>query len=149
MDTQGSIKAKAEFLDKKRDYSPLLVHLTRENPAFSVEEVLETILVENTLRACNYYCLFDDKIDTLDDATKDKFKVVCFTETPIDLIEVLLERVQGRTKIFEPYGLVFKKDYIRNKEGNPVFNQEAYLTYSGKSIIRLKSIISPREKTNF
>jgi len=107
-----------ELLNKKRDYSPLLVHLTRENPADSVEEVLETILVEHTLRACNYYCLFDDKIDSLDDATKDKFKVVCFTETPIDQIDILLERVQGKSTILEPYGLVCEIPCARERRAS-------------------------------
>jgi len=128
MDTQNSIQTRAEFLDKKRDYSPFLVHLTREgfdchgNPAISAREILyEFILTEKKLKAYNYYCLFKDKIDSLDETNKNKFRVVCFTETPIDQIEVLLERVQGRNTILSSYGLVFKKEYIRIKGGNPVF----------------------------
>jgi hypothetical protein len=110
-----------EFLDKKRDFSHLLVHLTRSDESSSAKEVLECILNEQTLRAYNYYCIFQDKIKSLDNVLQSKFRVVCFTETPIDQIEILLERVQGRNIILEPYGLVFKKDYIREKEGNPVF----------------------------
>lgn len=129
MNIQGSIKTRADFLDKKRDYSPFLVHLTRNgvdefgDPCVEAKDVLEVILDEKILRAYNHYCLFDNKIKSLDDAAKNKFKVVCFTETPIDLVEVILEKVQGRTKEFEPYGLVFKKDYISKDEigGNPVF----------------------------
>jgi len=127
MNIQNSIKTKVEFLDKKRDYSPLLVHLTRDGidefgyHCVDANDVLEYILDEKKLRAFNHFCLFDDEIQSLDDATKDKFKVTCFTETPIDLIEVLLEKVQSRTKTFEPFGLVFEKDYIRIKKGNPVF----------------------------
>lgn len=110
-----------EFLDKKRDFSHLLVHLTRRDEEYSAKGVLECILNEQTLRAYNYYCIFQDKIKSLDNALQNKFRVVCFTETPIDQIGVLLERVEGRNIILEPYGLVFKKDYIREKEGNPVF----------------------------
>lgn len=127
MNTQGSIKTRAEFLDKKRDYSPLLVHLTRADDIFPAKEVLKTILNEKTLKAYNYYCLFKEEIKSLDNITKNGFKVVCFTETPIDLIEVLLERVQGRTIVLEPYGLVFTKDYITKKGGNPVFYVNANL----------------------
>lgn len=119
---------KEEFLNKKRDYSPFLVHLTREgldccgNEVASAGEVLgEYILADTELVACNHFCLFKDDIDSLGEENKNKFKVVCFTETPIDQIEVLLEVVQGRNTILRPYGLVFTKDYIRHKEGNPVF----------------------------
>jgi len=131
---QSSIKTREEFLDKKLDYSPFLVHLTRDsqynfhdggNDVIPAREVLDTILGEHTLKAQNYFCLFDKKginpIDSLDETTKNIFKVVCFTETPIAQIEVLMENLEGRTKKFEPYGLVFKKDYIREKGGNPVF----------------------------
>ena len=119
--------SREKFLDMKRDYSPFLVHLTRDGLdqfgdfAVSAQEVLEYILDEKILRACNHYCIFKDDIESLDEELQNKFKVVCFTETPIDLIEILLERVQGRSTLLEPYGLVFKKDYIRNKGGNPVF----------------------------
>jgi len=109
------------FLDKKRDFSNLLVHLTRKDEEYSAKGVLECILNEHTLRAYSYYCIFQEEIKSLEYDLQSKFRVVCFTETPIDQIEVLLERVEGRTVILEPYGLVFKKDYIREKGGNPVF----------------------------
>lgn len=127
MDVPGSMKTRADFLDKKRDYSPLLVHLTRDgmdefgNPCVSAEEVLECILNEKILKAYNYFCLFQEDIKSQDNETQNKFRVVCFTETPIDQIDVLLERVEGRTKEFKPYGLVFTKTYVREKKGNPVF----------------------------
>lgn len=133
MNTQDFI-SKENFLDKKLDYSPFLIHLTRDslynfhnggNDVIPAREVLDTILKEHTLKAQNYFCLFERKgvnpIDSLDETTKSMFKVVCFTETPIGQIEVLLKNVEGRTKKFEPYGLVFTKDYIREKVGNPVF----------------------------
>lgn len=119
--------SREQFLGKKRDFSPLLVHLTRDgldsfgDPAVPAKDVLEFILDEKTLRAYNYFCLFQEDINSQDDKTKNEFKVICFTETPIDQIEVLMERVEGRTKEFEPYGLVFTKDYIREKKGNPAF----------------------------
>ncbi len=118
-----------ELRDKKRDYSPLLVHLTKDGvdptgePCVSAKEVLECILDEKTLRACNYYCLFNSDLESQSSSLQDLFKVVCFTETPIDQINVLLMEVWGRNFRPKPYGLVFKKDYIRQQEqgGNPVF----------------------------
>jgi len=111
-----------EFLNKKRDFSPLLVHLTRENEMFYAKDVLEQILSEKTLRAYRHFCLFSPSLkDSNDVSLEDKFKVVCFTETPIDQIDVLLSRVIGRQVELAAYGLVFKKNYIKKKGGNPVF----------------------------
>lgn len=64
--------SREEFLDKKRDFSPLLVHLTRDgidemgNPYVPAKEVLRCILDEKILRAYNYYCIFQDKLRLLD-----------------------------------------------------------------------------------
>lgn len=116
-----------EFLDNKRDYSPFLVHLTRDGvdesgiPCVPAKEVLDCILAERTLRAYNTYCLFNKDLESQTDSLRDKFKVVCFTETPIDQIDMLLKPVYGRDIIFKPYGLVFKKEYIRQQGGNSVF----------------------------
>jgi hypothetical protein len=107
MSTENWI-SREDFLSKKRDF-------------YSAKGVLECILDEQTLRAYNYYCIFQDEIKLLDDSLRSRFKVICFTETPIDQIEVLLERVQGRNVVLEPYGLVFEKEYIRQQGGNPVF----------------------------
>jgi len=141
----GKPISKDDFLAKKRDYSPLLVHLTRNTEDYieeygkipiSAKQALDNILSEKTLRAFNYkYCLFGPSLAAQSGSLQDKFKVVCFTETPIDQIDVLLENVIERDFKLEPYGLVFEKKYVREKGGNPVF----YLT---KDIARvlLKSL---------
>ncbi len=119
MNTSLSI---GEFLDKKRDFSPLLVHLTRDDELFSAKNVLNQILEERTLRAYNHYCLFSPSLKKSDDTSlQNKFRVVCFTETPIDQIDVLLSRVKGRSIKLDPYGLVFKKGFVKQNGGNPVF----------------------------
>jgi hypothetical protein len=114
-----------EFLDKKRDYSPFLVHLTRDytdevvSICIPAKEVLEQILDEKTLRAVNYkYCYFGPNLESRSSSLQNKFKVVCFTETPLDQIDVLLNKVSGRNFEPKPYGLVFEKKYIRGKGGD-------------------------------
>ncbi len=117
--------SKEEFLDKKRDYAPLLVHLTKDkkgengNPIPAMQ-VLDSILAEKKLRAFNPYCIFNSKLQSLESDLRKKFNVVCFTETPIDQIGLLLQPVQGRGFLLKAYGLVFKKKDIRMCEGNPV-----------------------------
>ena len=114
-----------EFFKRKRDFSPFLVHLTKDNThsRLPANEILEKILNEQTLVAANHYCLFDSDLKKSKNASiKDKFKVVCFTETPIDLIDVLLLEVEGRYFFRpKPFGLVFTKDFISECGGNPVF----------------------------
>ena len=118
----NGIPSREEFLDKKRDFSPLLVHLTRENGPCSAKDVLNVILDEKTLRAFSYkYCLFGPNLESQSSSLQDKFKVVCFTETPIDQIDILTTPLQGRKFKLEPYGLVFDKKYISEHSGNPVF----------------------------
>jgi hypothetical protein len=125
-----------EFLDRKRDYSPFLVHLTKDgvdvlgDPCVSAKDVLDKILSEKTLKAYNHFCLFSPNLnETKDDNLQNKFKVVCFTETPIDQIDVLLAEVTGRVFKPKPYGLVFQKEYVRREGGNPIF-------YTTKEIAR-------------
>jgi len=117
-----------ELRDKKRDYSPFLIHLTKDNLdpignlCASAKDVLDTILCEKLLKAFNHFCLFSPNLEESQNTSlEDKFKVVCFTETPIDQINVLLTEVIGRIFKPAPYGLVFKKEYISRQEGNPVF----------------------------
>ena len=116
--------SREEFLDEKRDFSPLLVHLTKDDDAnmMYAKDALDMILDQKTLKAFNHFCLFDSDLEKLRDVSlREKFKVVCFTETPIDQINVLLTEVSGRNFKPKPYGLVFKKEYIRQQKGNPVF----------------------------
>jgi len=55
---------KDEFLARKQDFSPYLVHLTKDgidelgNPFVSANEVLDCILDEQTLKAVNHFCYF-------------------------------------------------------------------------------------------
>ncbi len=117
--------SREEFLDKKRDYSPLLVHLTKDKVgengnSIPAMQVLDSILSEKKLRAFNPYCIFNSKLQNLESKLCKKFNVVCFTETPIDQIDLLLQPVHGRDFLPKPYGLVFKKKDIRMHGGNPV-----------------------------
>jgi hypothetical protein len=134
VDTEEPILTLDEFLSKKRDYSPFLVHLTKddkyplgndEQDLMPAEEILYCILDEHKLKAFNHFCYFSKDLDKEQNISiKDKFKVVCFTETPIDQIDILFDKVISRKFNPKPYGLVFRKEYIRTQGGNPVL----YLT---------------------
>ena len=111
-----------QFLNSKTDYSPLLVHLIRKKKGCYASQVLDTILSEKTLRAYDHHCAFDKSLRQPKYAKlSEQFKVVCFTETPLDQMDVLLQEIEGRWYQLQPYGLVFKKAFIREMGGNPVF----------------------------
>ncbi len=117
--------SREEFLSRKADYSDLLVHLIKEDRLRPVpaRSVLETILEEHTLRAFHHHCWFSPALDNTADlkAISKKFNVVCFTETPLNNTVILLKDVLGKVNLYKPYGLVFKKEYISDNGGNPVF----------------------------
>ena len=115
--------AREEFLDLKRDYSPFLVHLTKPaNDGTLAKDVLVKILKEQQLKAFNPWCLFNkDLVQSTSPNHAMEFRVVCFTETPIDQLSLLLSPVVGRRNQPEPYGVIFDKHFIRKKGGNPVF----------------------------
>ena len=107
--------------EKKGDYSPLLVHLTKDSPfenqdgepdVMPAREVLNCILDEHKLKAYNHFFPYSPNLKSQKDYIINKFKVVCFTETPIDQINVLLDKTIQKQFNPEPYGLVFTKDYI-------------------------------------
>ena len=64
------------FLHKKKDFSHLLVHLTRSDIEMDAGGVLNCILDDKELRAYNYYCIFKDEIESLNDSLKDMFRVL-------------------------------------------------------------------------
>lgn len=130
------------FLDKKGDFSHLLVHLTRRGTNCSAKDVLFNILKGNTLKAYNPWCIYiNDLAKPKNASLREYFKVVCFTETPLDQIGVLLQPLEGRRHQPEPYGLVFRKSYIRANRGNPVF-------YTTREIAKPLGELYERQKTD-
>lgn len=130
----------------RNDISPFLVHLTKDTEK-SAKENLESILNDRKLKygyVDEYKSKLDTKIGdeedikkgipklmsvanycydlyelTLKDAIK-YFHAISFTETPLDQIHNLLN-IGGRDVKLKPYGLVFIKEKLENKEVMPVW----------------------------
>jgi len=51
----------------------------------------------------------------------DSQKCVCFTETPLEYVHLLLQQIDNRQVQFEPYGVAFPKKLGRAKGVNPVW----------------------------
>ena len=72
-------KLPLEFLKGKRDFSPLLVHLTKdvEDYGISAKDILAEILTRKILLAANHYCLFDTDLERPENSLiKEKFSCI-------------------------------------------------------------------------
>ncbi|OWR28989.1 hypothetical protein CDO73_16425 [Saccharibacillus sp. O23] len=108
-----------EILSHRTDISRYVVHLTKAYRTNSAKENLVSIIQDKMIHAYDHHCLFSPKLRKEDEEIQKKFRVVCFTETPLDKIH-LLTNISGRKVELEPYGLVFKKSKVISARGNPV-----------------------------
>jgi hypothetical protein len=119
----------------RSDLSDYIVHLCRDDSkSFSngspARDNFVTIATEKKIRAFKPHCLFVKAIKELGKELRKvvqaELSVSCYTEAPLEQIKYLVGRIKGRQYCFEPYGLVFKKDYILQSGGQPAFNINAY-----------------------
>jgi hypothetical protein len=59
-------------------------------------------------------------------------KCVCFTETPLEYVNLLVEDIEGRSCQFKPYGLAITKKVGRRKGVNPVWYVDITPTPGGR-----------------
>ncbi len=138
---------KKDLLAKRGDLSQFLIHLTRSGilkldkdlyslkadntieitAKISLEEVIKSKRIE--ARSAFGFFNYSVPLKRADGSVKnekslvkrDWLRATCFTETPIDHIALQTNQIVGRRLHFENYGLAFKEEVIRNKNGNPVF----------------------------
>ena len=150
MQRQGSNSptlTKDQVLAGRGDLSPFLVHLTRTGKVklwadiyeierddfrtLSAKACLERIIEKSAIKAVSPFGYFQYKVplalpNQLPKNQDSKVKrawlrSVCFTETPIDHVHFQMQKIEGRSLSFQPYGLAFFEAAIRRKCGNPVF----------------------------
>lgn len=120
------LNGKAELVTRKRaDLSRYFVHLTRDNKADfgkdgkSARGTFAAIWNSQKIRARKVHCLHQRKIRQQPAEFRKKFSVACFTETPLAEIGKLFD-IPGRQVNLEPYGFVFRKEYVVRKGAQPV-----------------------------
>lgn len=137
---------KDQLLAQRGDLSQFLIHLTRSGilkldkdlyslpldntQKISAKTSLELIIQSKRIEAksafgyFNYSVPFQRKDGTIKNQNslvrRDWLRASCFTETPLDHIHLLINKIYGRQQQFENFGLAFKEDVIRNRMGNPV-----------------------------
>ena len=109
-----------QFLNQKRDYSELLVHLTRAQDGKTAVEVLVEILKSYKVKAFRAHCLFNDKVEKLPAVGNHRFNVACFSECPLAFVRDIVVPVEGRKVQLETYGVFVTKEVVKADRGNPV-----------------------------
>jgi hypothetical protein len=98
-----------QLLARRSDLSTFLIYLTREYPEGTpAKDNLKSILSNKVIEARNAYGSAVVRLNKLG-ADKAKNlntqKVVCFTETPLEHVRLLVEEIQGRKFKFGPMAL--------------------------------------------
>lgn len=140
-----------DILHFRTDFSPFLVHLTRNKDGKTANNILKTILRDKVLKASNNP-VSDAKFGTItsssdwDDLKRKKyFGAICFTETPLNEIHCLLE-IEYRNIDLEPYGLVFSKDNLKKLGVSPVFYLNNYKDDKDEVIRKLCELLINTEE---
>ena len=109
-----------DILARRSDLSTFLVHLTRSGDSISAKDRLKQIVHEKKLKVSNP---FGHAVQRLSQARlpTDSQRCVCFTETPLEHVALLLGEIEGRSFDFEPYGIAITKKQGRQLGVNPVW----------------------------
>ncbi len=110
-----------EILARRTDLSTFLVHLTRaDTEELTAEDSLASILRSQVIEARNPFGMAADKLRSAgDDASSQN--TVCFTETPLENVNLLASAIEGRACQFAPYGIAITRRQARSLGVNPVW----------------------------
>lgn len=109
-----------QLLARRTDLSTFLVHLTRSDEAESASDRLKGILREQKILARNAFGMAAGELQKKSLPVEHQ-KAVCFTETPLQNVNLLAERIEGRDCQFEPYGIAIARKQARRSGVNPVW----------------------------
>jgi len=109
-----------EVLNRRTDLSTFIVHLTRDSGGGTARQALDSIISSRKLRARTPMGWAKDEDDPKD-RKKQTQRVVCFSETPLEHIYLLVTEIEGRSTRLQPYGLAFTKLVARRMGINPIW----------------------------
>lgn len=109
-----------DVIARRSDLSTFLVHLTRTSDGQSAHDRLRAIIADWRLIARSMFGAAKKRLEE-QGLVVDSQKCVCFTETPLEYVHLLLQQIDNRQVQFEPYGVAFPKKIGRAKGVNPVW----------------------------
>lgn len=120
----GSIPAVdiVELLSRRSDLSGFVVHLTRTTDAdHPARKNLKNILRQQVIEARTPFGLAVSELRTRDDEDLRSQYCVSFSETPLEHLFCLIQRIPKRRVQLSSYGLAFTKMTARERGVNPVW----------------------------
>src|SRR5688572_11632748 len=111
------------LIARRPDLSTFVVHLTRDSDGVRAVDKLRSILQNRTIEARTAMGMAAAKLTERDPNHPGlaSQKVVCFTETPLEHLYLLQERIDDLDRIcqFQSYGIALTKRVARKKSVNP------------------------------
>lgn len=104
------------IISRRSDLSTFVVHLTRDEDTHSAKEKLKSIVQSWTIHARSSFGAARNKHQSCNSQ-----KCVCFTETPLEYLYLILENIKGREFQFAPYGVAITKKLARKQGVNPIW----------------------------
>lgn len=114
---------------RRRDFSKHLVHLTRNLQESSARDNLLSILSNRTIEARSPFGVAVARLKIAGCDTESALasqRVCCFSETPLEDLGGLIDPGMWRRFKFQPYGVVFERDFMVAKGANPVWYLNSY-----------------------
>jgi len=107
-------------ISRRSDLSTFVVHLTRDRNGEQAKEHLKSIVRSHKIEARTAYGSAVKKLGNGNLALNSQ-KCVCFTETPLEYLHLLVGKINGRKCDFGPYGVAITKRLARKTSVNPVW----------------------------
>ena len=108
------------LLHRRADLSTFLVHLTRDTDSGTARDNLLSILAARTIEARSPLGMAKTLQPHLANTIADQ-RVVCFTETPLEHVWMMVQQIDDRQIHLRPYGLATLKASARLHGANPVW----------------------------
>lgn len=109
-----------EVLARRSDLSTFLVHLTRGSEGATAKQNLISIIQASSIEARSAFGMAAKRLQA-GGLPIDSQRCVCFTETPLEHVNLLAEEIENRAFRFEPYGLAITRKQGRLRGVNPVW----------------------------
>jgi hypothetical protein len=117
----GFLNQIRKILHRRTDLSTFVVHLTRRRDQnYSAVDALVDIAKARRLEARTPMGWANAQ-DVANDPARQSQRVVCFSETPLEHINLMCGQIEGRAVAMEPYGLALTKLKARKLGINPIW----------------------------
>lgn len=109
-----------EVIARRTDLSTFLVHLTRSQGEVTAKDCLKKILKDKEILAKSAFGMAKEGLSQNANLLNSQ-NCVCFTETPLEYLHLMIGEIEGRQCDFSPYGVAITKNLGRKLSLNPIW----------------------------